>query len=199
MFEIDRWEELVFCLLNQCHENDPENTRTAIGVLKNLGLLEIDRMTSMNKHDSEAAIVTGYTLKQYAFSEKESNRAVMLLSQIARFIKHGYNGRMQLYLRRHGEAMRDELTLAFRGESLSDSQLRFAVTQWLQNALFLPISLEHPAVVEFCKQNEVTLKELVKAADELNLNLALLDDMLELEQKSKIITKRDSENLSKEG
>lgn len=91
--------------------------------------------------------------------------------------------------------MRDELANALGGESLNAGQLRYAIGHWLQNALSVPISLEHPAVLGFCKKNGISVGELVAAADELDLNVALVDDLLELDQS---IKETSSENETQE-
>ena len=191
MYETDRWAELIFCLLNQYNLQDAEATRMTVNSLQYLGLLEIDKLAALETIGDDHAVVLTYILKQHGFSEKDVPRAVRLLCQVASVIKKGYDGKIQRYLRRQGEVMRDELVNAFGHESLSTEQLRYAISHWLQNALSLPVSLEHQAVREFCSKNGVTLEDLLRTADELNLNIALVDDLLELDRRAEETTLED--------
>lgn len=184
MNENDRWAELIFCLLNQYGDEDPQPVRTAVSSLGYLGLLDPDKLSLMNVPGDENAVVVTFVLKQHGFSNDDARRAAALLARVAAVIQKEWGGKIQRYLRRHGEMMRDELTKAFAGESLTDEQLRYAVSHWLQNALSLPVSLEHQAVVEFCRRNQASLADLTQAADELNLNIALVDDLLEFDRQA---------------
>jgi hypothetical protein len=181
MYETDRWAELIFCLLNQYNRQDTQVTRMAVSSLQYLGLLEIDKLAVLETPGDETVILLTYILKQHGFSEENARDAVRLLAQVAKVIQKEYGGKVQRYLRRQGELMRDELVKVFESESLSTEQLRYAVSHWLQNALSMPVSLEHQAVIEFCQKNEVTLEDFLSTADELNLNIALIDDLLELD------------------
>lgn len=185
MYETDRWAELIFCLLNQYNQQDAEATRMAVTSLQYLGLLEIDRLAALETPGDDHAVVLAYILKRHGFSEENGRHAVRLLRQVASVVKKGYEGKIQRYLRRQGEVMRDQLVNAFACESLSTEQLRYAISHWLQNALSLPVSLEHQAITEFCRENGLALEDLLLAVDELNLNIALVDDLLEIDQRAK--------------
>ena len=181
MYETDRWSELVFCLLNQCVKQDPEITRQAVDMLQYLDLLQIDNLAVLDEATHENRVVGAYVLKRHGFSQKDAQLAVSLLAEAAKAIKRDYAGKLQLCLRRHGMSIRDELVNAFCGKSLGEEQLRYAISHWLQNALSIPVSLQHQAVIEFCRRNGVALEDLLRASDELNLNTALVDDLLELD------------------
>jgi hypothetical protein len=191
MYETDRCAELIFCLLNQYNPQHTEATRMAVSSIQYLGLLEIDKLALLEAPGNEDVVVLTYILQQHGFSRESAHHAVRLLAQVAKVMQRDYGGKVQRYLRRQGEIMRDELVKAFGGESLTTEQLRYAISHWLQNALSLPISLEHQAVTEFCKKNGVALEDLLRAADELNLNIALVDDLLEIDQWTKEATSED--------
>ena len=180
-YESDRWVELVFCLLNQCINQDPEVTRQAVDTLQYLDLLQIDKLVFLEKTTHENTVVVAYVLKTHGFSKKDAQRSIGLLAQAAKAIQKDYGGKIQRCLRQHGLSIRDELVNAFRGKTLDEEHLRYAISHWLQNVFSIPISLEHNAVIEFCERNAVTLEDLLFATDELNLNMALVDDLLELE------------------
>ena len=196
MYESDRFDELIFCLLNQFNQQDTEASRRAVNSLNYLGLLKMDKLAALEAPGNEDAIVLAYVLRRHGVSEENSQIAVRLFAKMAKVIEREYGGKMQHFLRRHGENMRDELANAFCIESLNKEQLRYSISLWLQNALSIPISLEHPATIEFCRKNGVTLEDLLHAADELDLNIALLDDLLEIDNK---IGKAAIEERSSEG
>lgn len=184
MYETDRWTELVFCLLNQFYRQEAEPARAAMATLRYLGLLRIEKLGTLEAGSAEEAVAV-YVLKQHGLSEQDARNAAGLLAMSAQVVGQRYGGKIQRYLRHHGVAMRDELVNAFAGGALDEGQLRYAISHWLQNALGLPVSLEHQALRTFCKREEVSLDELIEAADKLDLNLALVDDVLELDQAAK--------------
>jgi hypothetical protein len=181
--EDDRWAELVFCLLDQCHRQDPETTRSAVTTLQYLDLLESAKLALLDQPaGAEAATVVAYVLKQHGFPPEPVAKSLSVLAHVAQALQRDHGGKMQRYMRRHAEALRDDLVGALSNGALSGAEWRYAVSHWLQNAFSLPLSLEHEAVKEFCAQNEVSTQDLWLAADELDLNLALVDDLLEMEQ-----------------
>jgi hypothetical protein len=104
----DRWAELVFYLLNQCNDQEPETTRMAVTMLQDLKLLEIGKLAIIEKPTDENAVVLTYVLKLYGFSEEDAQRAVSLLAQMAKVIQRDTSGKIQRYLRRRVEAMRGD-------------------------------------------------------------------------------------------
>jgi len=153
--------------------------------LQSLSLIDADKMLYLNTTTHENRVMFAYVLRQHGFSNNDVERACRLLAHVAEVVQHNYGGKIQRYLRRHGEVMRDELLSAFNGTSLDKSQMAYAISHWLQNVLSLPISLQSDAVLEFCHNNNVNPQDLWKAADELNLNIALVDDLLEIDQRTK--------------
>ena len=77
------------------------------------------------------------------------------------------------------EAALEELADALGGAGVPADTLRFALTHWLQNATNAPLSLGHESVEAFCRKHELSAEQVRAAADDLDLNLALLDDLLE--------------------
>jgi hypothetical protein len=185
MSETDRWAELVFCLLQQCGGEDPALTRDAVAALQYLGLINIERLSTVANGDisSEDAILLAAILKRQGFSQEASQSAVSLLSHVARVLKEGYDGKVQRYLRKYGQAMVDELVNAFGTEALEEDRLRYAITYWLQNVLSMPVSLAHPAVIRCCEKHSASLDDLLACADELDLNITVVDDLLELAER----------------
>jgi len=186
LYESDRWLELVFCLINQCVDQNPNVTREAAEMLQNLNLLESENMIYLDKTEDERAVTARYIFKAYGFSEKEASQAAGILARIAKTVNSDYRGKIQFYLRKHGAAMREELLKAIGGEFMEEHKLRYALSHWLQNTLSMPISMEHQAVLDFCKANKVSLEDLLGQADDLDLNIALIDDLLDIEHQTEM-------------
>jgi hypothetical protein len=68
--------------------------------------------------------------------------------------------------------MIDELSQNFSFSKMNEEDEKYAFTYWLQNILNMPINLKTESVEKFCKKLQITYKELLKAADNLNINLA---------------------------
>jgi hypothetical protein len=181
--EADRWAELVFCLLSQCSDQDAETIRGAVAMLEALGLLDVDLLATLAERKPEGTVIA-YVLKQHGLEEQEVQCAVATLIRAALAFQRDYEGKVQRYLRRHAERMRDDLVRAFGDAPLNKAQLRQAVSHWLQNVASLPVSLENPSVQAFCKDHGISIEELIRAADDLDLNIALIDDLLALDQEA---------------
>jgi hypothetical protein len=74
--------------------------------------------------------------------------------------------------------MLEDLCNQFHFSALDDSNVEQAFALWLQNSCGLPVSLFDHYVLEFCQTNDLSLEDLVAGADEQNLNLALVDDLI---------------------
>jgi hypothetical protein len=177
-----RWTELVFCLLHQCSDVDSEYTRAAVTMLQDLDLLDVNKLIFLDDTTSENTITFFTILKHHGFSESATQRAAKVLFGAANVVNTQYNGKIQRYLRQHGQIMRDELVDSFADSILTKPQLEYAIGHWLQNVLNLPISLETKAVREFCEKNKISIEDLLQASDVLNINVAIVDDLLELNQ-----------------
>ena len=182
--ETDRLAELIFCILNQCSTLAADETRRLVGQLADLGLLQSDKLAELGNPENQVRSVFGYVLNQGGFSDEETESATVSLAKVGEVIQRDYDGKIQRYLRRHAEAIRDELAQTFGTEALAEPKLQYAITHWLQNAFSLPISLQSEAEIEFCRQEGVVIEELYLAADQLGINVAIVDDILEIHQNS---------------
>lgn len=177
--ERDRWAELVFCLLSRLREEELEATRAAVDLLNLLGLLRVEVLAGLSGED---ASILQRVLRSHGFSPAQASRAAEVLAAVAARTQQEYDGKLQRVLRKHGELLRRELSAAFTACGLEQTELDHAVSQWLQNAVNLPISLENDAVKAFCKSQRVRLDQLLEAADALDVNVALVDDLLAVAQ-----------------
>ena len=180
--EDDRWTELVFCLLNQCSPNDPDGVRSALAILGDLKLLDPTALLHLDDPDGHESIMFSHVLGKNGFSKEDAQRAAKLLRAAAEVTNEQYGGKIQRFLREHGKQMRDELMDTFSALDLTEPQLHYALTHWLQNVLSLPITLESEAVRKYCAVNNIAVDELVRICDDLGVNPAVVDDLLELSQ-----------------
>jgi hypothetical protein len=149
-------------------------------MLDALNLLDVELLATLAERKPEGTVIA-YVLQHHGFQEQEVQRTVATLMHAAMVFQRDYGSKVQRYLRHHAERMRNDLVRALGDAPLSEAQLRQAVSRWLQNVASLPISLEDPAVQAFYKDHGVDIEELIQAADALDLNVALMDDLLALE------------------
>jgi hypothetical protein len=84
-----------------------------------------------------------------------------------------------MVLREYGELIRDELIRLFSDEALDNEKIEHGVTLWLQSAFGLPILSEKQSVKDYCDQRGINMEDLQTIADELDLNLGVLDYFIE--------------------
>ena len=179
--EEDRWAELIFCLLLRYSPQRPEEVRSTVAALQELDLLGPETLARLSDREMESTSVIEFVLRRYGFTDSNVRDASDLLMHLSQAILRDFGGHIQLYLRRQGERIRDELAELLSGARLGVEDKTYALSHWLQNALGMPVSLDHEAVARFCEENGVSTQDLEEAADQLNLSLAVVDDLLEME------------------
>jgi hypothetical protein len=180
--ESARWTELVFCLLYQCSDQDPENIRAAVKMLQKLDLLEVDKLNCLNDPNQDTTITFLYILKQHGFTEESVQLAVKVLVDAGNVVEAHYGKKIQRYLRQYGQVMQDELVSKFGNSILTKTQLQYAIGHWIQNTCSLPISLESKGTRKFLETNGANIEDLFEACDALGINIAIVDDLLELHE-----------------
>jgi hypothetical protein len=103
-----------------------------------------------------------------------------VLARIAGVVEERYGGKLQRYLRPKAGAIRDELVAMFADPAGAEPELPGVVAHWLQNAMGMPLSLTDASVQAFCEAHGISAEELERAADEIDFNIALVDDVLRL-------------------
>ncbi|MDX6749385.1 hypothetical protein SH611_06165 [Geminicoccaceae bacterium 1502E] len=183
-----RWTELAFALATRISPRPEAEIRRTVEEMDLLGLLEVETLAGLAGPEGGVDFAAGGArrmeehLLENGLASGEARALILALHELAVALRERFEGRIQLYLRRYGERMLDELAQNFRFSRLSPEQARSAFSYWLQNVLGMPVPLRTPAVQAFCGRLGVTEEELVAAADRLDLNLALADDMIELEE-----------------
>jgi hypothetical protein len=193
--EHKRWVELVFALVTKVSSKPDFQVRPAIEFLDDCGVLEIKELSEIPKvgtsldFDCSLAHRIVETLSEPiltedgdtipAFDEIESKRILVVLHEAAKSLTQHYDGKVQLCLRKYGQKILDELCDKFLFGDLGDHEVKDAITCWLQNVANVPLYRRTEANKEFCEKLKISTEELVEEADRLDINIALLDDMIE--------------------
>lgn len=184
LWEASRWRELALSLLLQVEGGPSGNSRALVEKMGNLGLLDVPALARLIRDaggldfdDTHARRVLA-VLQDGGFDPDKARRALTALAETARGLERHFGGKIQRYLRHYGEQMLRELGNFFQFTALSDAETQDAFTFWLQNVLSMPLSLVDKHMQAFCQQHGLTTEQLVAAADELDMNLAFLDDVL---------------------
>ena len=182
--ERDRWYELVFCVLYRFGQPDLDaaEARRLVTALAAIDLVSVGSMASAESSDAGVARpapgVLADILVRAGFQSEQADRAVATLTEIATVLQNRYGGKIQRCLRYHGERMLEELSGELAFSKLSQDEAGSILTHWLQNVLNMPLSLVEPGVTRLCVDLGATTAELIAVADEFDLNLALLDDLI---------------------
>ena len=185
-WESQRWTELVFCILNASTrpEVSPDSIREAARVLEKSHLIDIAVLGSLDpvkeKKDSSHPHVVAVQaiLKNFGFAEDEIQTAVATMCQLAAGFKKNYEGKVQKCLRRYGMNMLKEMERDFPVQASNAETARTAITQWFQNVLNLPLPAPDEISDKACKMLQTDYKALIQAADDIDVNVALLDNIL---------------------
>ena len=89
-----------------------------------------------------------------------------------------FDGKVQKYLRHYGELMLRQLSESFSFSGLDQAAVRHAFALWFQNVLNMPLPMPDRIAHEACEMLGVEYEPLVKAADDVGVNVALLDNVL---------------------
>jgi len=179
--ESTRWNELVFCILESCSSRAV--AESAGKAMLNLDLLKVEKLAELASPSKKrilsarAKLVLGI-LQEAGFEESGAERALETIVEAARTIKTNYHGKVQQMLRREGELMVNKLVGILNFGAMDDKLARLTVAKWLQNVLNLPIYLENKSSDAFCLSMNVKPTELVTVADGLDINVAILDDLI---------------------
>jgi hypothetical protein len=193
--EHDRWIELLFALVTRVTKKPESEVRRAIHKLDALDLVSVHDLAEMPTFegtiDFDAVLAARIyeTLSENpisqeedltsGFTAEEAKSSIQIMHEAAKGLVAHNDGKIQKYLRGYGEKMLEELSEHFTFSKLTNAQVRQAFAYWLQNVLNMPLILADRAMQEFCREHGISLEILVREADDKNLNIALLDDLIE--------------------
>ncbi|MCK9592102.1 MAG: hypothetical protein M0Q91_08865 [Methanoregula sp.] len=185
-FETARWHELIFCIIFRLGQPDldGQNTRDLTNILAHLNLLNISSLKNLKGKKGVIdfthpdAVLMQTLLSRKGLDPKTSRKIIATIVNTADGFQTKYEGKIQKYLRHYGRMMLDDLGTNFDYNDIDKKDVEYIYTHWLQNVLNMPLPLSQPDVYEFCQKKGIKITELVEIADELDLNLALLDDII---------------------
>jgi hypothetical protein len=123
------------------------------------------------------------------YQAADAGRAAQVLVALAETVKTNWDGYLQRFLRVHGQRMADELEAVLKTSGIEGGASAKIAILWLQNVANIPLLLPTDRhIQEFCKEHGLSEKALVETADNLGLNIAVLDDLLALEASAGIKT-----------
>ena len=193
--EQERWSELVFALVTKTSHKPETEIRDIVEELDELGLLDVEELSKIPEVNgnvdysypfakriidclSESRITEEQT-KKPGLTEEESRRSVSVMRDVAKSLIEHHDGKVQKYLRKYGQQMVDEIANNFTISAMKEKDMKYAFVYWLQNVLNMPLNLATPSVETFGKDLQIDSEDLVKEADKLDINIALLDDMID--------------------
>lgn len=185
--EGDRWAELVFCLINAHYSSvlgdasaaDVAGASRAItDTLSGIGLIEPGELAKAAEGEQERTVLS-WVLGRHLYPSDAVDSLIDHLAHTARVTTERYGGKIQRLLREKGEEIRDELAAMF--DTTNGRTMRQAAGLWLQNVANLPVWVDDDGVRTFCESRGYPMAELEQAAEQIGLNLALLDDIIRLE------------------
>src|SRR5262245_20330479 len=180
--EKERWHELLFCVILEIVGGPAESIRNLVTALAELRLLGIETLASSVTGDSvdldRPPAATLLTLLTVNGCEPDAARAaIVACCRLARQLRDKH-GKLQHLLRAHGQTLLRELATMVEAAAPRSASSERIATIWLQNALEMPVSFSDAYVERFCKERRCTLADLTRAADELDINVATLDDLI---------------------
>jgi len=186
MWEADRWKELVFALLTKATNASDAEVRLVTEQIAELDLIAVDKLAALS-HSTQADRMGVPRPRRIieimlagGFTEDEAENGLSIVIEAAAGLQEHYDGKVQRYLRHYGELMLDQIDNSFSFTALDHEAVADAFTYWLQNVLNMPLSLIDDSVQRYAKMIGVTPAELVAAADEIDMNLAMVDDLCDL-------------------
>jgi len=181
LWEVDRWKELVFALLSRIVSIPEDDVRELTERLLDLELLDVGELAKLSKEvDEPIGHRLTNVMAEWGVAGEEARIAVTTIAEAARGLSDHYGGKIQRYLRHYGELMLDELGGTFTFTAIKSDAVGEAFTYWLQNVLDMPVSLVDESVRGFCDGKGFSPVDLIEAADEIDMNLALVDDVTQL-------------------
>ena len=193
--EHDRWVELVFALVARVVKKRESEVRRAIQRLDALDLIVVDELAQMPTindsvdvngtvarriYEALSESPIGQDEKLFSeFSDEEAKDSIQIMHEAAKGLAAHNNGKVQKYLRSYGERMLAEIPDHFTFSKLSRPDVRQAFAYWFQNVLSMPVILADSRLEEFCREHGITVEVLIREADDQNLNIGLMDDLIE--------------------
>ncbi len=142
-------------------------------------MLDIDTLAAQDQIPLEFNSAFQKILLGLDFTQDETLEISRVLVKVAVSVKTSYEGKIQSVLRKYGDMIREELLGIFSDNEIDEDKINRGVSLWLQSAFGLPILSEKPAVKEYLDQQGISKEKLVEIADEIDVNLGVIDYFIE--------------------
>jgi hypothetical protein len=119
-------------------------------------------------------------LQEVGLTDVEADIAIELMATTASNLEQRFQGKLQRFLRGQAERFVSEALENLVPKGTNAADMRRAVVLWLQNVANLPLSLVTKEMESVCYHHGITPDELLKTADHLNVNWAIVDDVMKV-------------------
>jgi len=185
--ESARWTELVYCIFAELTHHSYRDARRLANSLADLNLLEVDDLAGIpimddgmvNPDNSRIRTITDI-LKANGVTEDDVKKSLSAICKVAQSIQENYDGKIQKFLRKYGHEIVNEFDSHVSFSEVSKGTQSRILVKWIQNTLAMPLAFSNVYTAMFCERKGASYWELAEAADNLGINGAMLDDLLEV-------------------
>jgi hypothetical protein len=185
--EHSRWNELVYCIFAELTEHSYMDARSLSDDIFNLNLLEQDDLADIQIMENGMADPNNPRIKTISeilsingIDQSDIDKTLSAICKVAHAIKENYDGKIQKFLRKYGEEIVNEFDSHISFSDVDKGTQSRILVKWIQNTLAMPLAFSNIHTVKFCKKEGVNYIELAEAADNIGLNGAVLDDLIEM-------------------
>ncbi|MEA3294663.1 MAG: hypothetical protein U9P81_06785 [Euryarchaeota archaeon] len=185
--EHSRWNELVYCIFAELTDHSYMDARSLSDKIFDLNLLELDDLANVqimengNADPNNPRIRTvSEILSINGVEQSDIDKTLSAICKVAQSIQENYDGKIQKFLRKYGEDIVNEFDSHVSFSEVDRGTQSRILVKWIQNTLAMPLAFSNIHTVKFCKKEGVSYMELTEAADNIGLNSAVLDDLIEL-------------------
>jgi hypothetical protein len=182
--EKERLYELYYCLLLRISNKKEIEIRNIVEALSSLDLFDIESLAQSSsmggqnkKGDKICSTITDLLIIN-GFKEDTARSCVLGICELAKYLNSEYDGKVQKFLRKHGNLMVEDFEKHISLSSLSKTEKRYVIVHWLQNIMDMPIPLSNEYVQKFCDQEQIKIDDIIEAADKDDVNVAYADDLI---------------------
>jgi len=185
--EHSRWNELVYCIFSELTQHSYSDARSLSDSLSELNLLNVEDLASVkimedgmaDPDNTRIRTITDILLSNDV-DEVDIKKSLSAICKVAQAIMENYDGKIQKFLRKYGQEIVNEFDSHVSLNEVDKGTQSRILVKWIQNTLAMPLAFSNIYTAKFCEIEGVTYHELAEAADNLGLNGAVLDDLLEV-------------------
>jgi hypothetical protein len=185
--ENSRWNELVYCIFVELTEHSYKDARFLSDSLSELNLLDVEKLAEVklmedgmvDPNNTRIQTINDILLSN-GVNETDIKKSLSAICKVAQAIKENYNGKIQKFLRKYGKEIVNEFDSHVSFSEVDKGTQSRIIVKWIQNTLSMPLAFSNIYTARFCEIEGFNYHELAEAADNIGLNTAVLDDLLEV-------------------